>query len=264
MKNEYRSLKLDWGQVSLLIDQMASAILHRTVRCRSSRDDYDFWSVNLIDGRFTADELKALLDAVCADGEMRRATLGMDTSDTPLLDMDLSRALLLKKLQTNCMAECPCEDGLWLMGVESEALCLPEPDKEIIFIDGMAVDLRILWPKDEFIDMLFERGGTVGALSETCNRYVHLYRNELYWSYPITDGEHNGVYFVLVREGVLCLPYNEIDPDCFEIFEKDAIRLLTAEDMRWFISDWERMSHLLMTAMTSMEKHLEEVERYAA
>ena len=52
--------------------------------------------------------------------------------------------------------------------------------------------------------------------------------------------------------------------DCFEIFEKYDIRLLTAEDMRWFISDWERMSHLLMTAMTSMEKHLEEVERYAA
>lgn len=259
-----RSLKLPWGQVSLLIGQTASAILHRTVRLRSSHDDYDFWSVSALYDRFSIDDLNALLNAVNADSETRLSALAMDTSETSSLDMGLSRALLLKKLHTTCMAECPCEDGLWLMGIDEETLRLPDPDPGICFIDGMAVDLWTLWPKDEFIEKLFDAGGTVGALSELCDRYVNLHGNEFYWSYPITDGEHNGVYFVLVQEGVLCLPYYEIDRDCFEIFEKDDIRLLTAQEMGYFIQDWEEASRLLMAAMTSLQEHLKEADKHAA
>ncbi len=259
-----RSLKLPWGQVSLLIGQMVSAILQRTVRLRSSHDDYDFWAVSGVSNRFSINDLNTLLEAVNADTATRLSALSMDTADTESLDMGLSRALLLKKLHTTCMAECPCEDGLWLMGIDEETLSLSEPDPNICFIDSIAVDLRTLWPKDEFIEMLFNAGGTVGALSETSNRYVNLYGNELYWSYPITDGEHNGVYFVLVQEGVLCLPYYEIDRDCYEIFDKDGVRLLTAQEMGYFIQDWEEASRLLLKAMTSLQEHLKEAEKYAA
>ena len=243
---------------------MASTILHRTVRCRCSHDDYDYWSADLIHGRFTVKELTTLLDAVGATGEDRLKALMMDTQDTASLDMDLCRALLLQRLRTTCLAECPCEDGLWLIGVDTRQLDLPAREDNILFVDGIAVDLRTLWTKDEFAEMLFDAGGTVGDLSEICKRYVNLYGNELYWSYPITDGRHNGVYFVPVQEGGLCLPYYEIDREYFEIFEKDDIRLLTAQDMQYFIDDWEKASGQLMSAMTSLQEHLKEAETHAA
>ena len=204
-ETEYRSLKLVWGQVSMLIGQMASTILHRTVRCRCSHDDYDYWSADSIHGRFTVKELTTLLDAVGATGEDRLKALMMDTQDTASLDMDLCRALLMQRLRTTCLTERPCEDGLWLIGVDTRQLDLPAREDNILFVDGIAVDLRTLWTKDEFAGMLFDAGGTVGDLSEICKRYVNLYGNELYWSYPITDGRHNGVLSSLLRDrpGVL-------------------------------------------------------------
>lgn len=263
-ETEYQSLLLNWGQVSLLIGQIASEILHRSIHCRSASDDYDFWAANTIHGRFSFADLTALLDAVNANGETRLSALGQDTEDTSSLDMELARALLQKKLNTTWKAECPVKEGLWLMGVDTLTLEPPTWEDDLLFVDGIAVDLRTLWPKNEFIAMLFEAGGTVGNLSEICKRHVNLYGNELYWAYPITDGEHNGAYFVLVQEGVLCLPYYEIDKDCFEIFEKDDVRLLTAEDMQYFISDWERANGLLMSAMTSLQNHLRRGEQHAA
>lgn len=252
----YQSVKLDWGMVSLLIGEMISSILHRTVRCKTSHEELDFWAAEALFGRFSIDDLQAMLDYVGADGAMRLNTLTFDSEDTASIDMDLARALLRQKIKTSWKAESASDDGLWLMGVDEDAMELPELDGDLCFIDNIAVDLRALLPKDELLDSLFEDGGTVSALSGVCDRYVRLCGNELYWSYPITDGQYNGVYFVLVQEGVLCLPYYEIDKECFEMFERDGVRLLTAEEMSYFIGEWERYSEMLCPAMESLYKNL--------
>lgn len=252
----YQSVKLEWGMVSLLIGEMISGLLHRTVRCKTSHDELDYWAAEALFGHFTIDDLESLLNYVGADGEMRLNTLTFDSEDTASVDMDLARALLRKKIKTSWKAEFAAEDGLWLMGVDADAMELPEPDGNICFIDNTAVDLRTLLPKDELLDSLFGDGGTVSTLSELCDQYVRLYGNELYWAYPITDGRYNGVYFVLVQEGALCLPYYEIDRECFELFERDGVRLLTAGEMSYFIREWEQNSEILCSAMKSIHNNL--------
>ena len=118
-----------------------------------------------------------------------------------------------------------------------------------------------LLPMDELIEQLFDAGGSETDLVNVCDRYVKQFGNQLFWSYPISNGEYNGVCFVLVREGILCLPYDVIDREEYEFFERDGVRLLSAEEMGYFISEWKRASRELEEVMDSFMNYLKERER---
>ena len=230
MKQICQTLKLSWEEVGSLAGQVISAVLDREVICCGGFDDYDYWTVSKADGRFNRDDLNSLLDFVEAGSEIREIVFGGDSDTTEALDMELSQALLI------------------------DAGCLNYAGT--ITINGRIISMDTLWPKDEFVELLFEAGGSEADLSDLCDRYVKQYGNQLYWPYPISDGEYNGVYFVLVQEGVLCLPYDEIDKDEYEIFEEDGVRLLTAEEMGYFISDWKRESCELEKVMNIFRNYL--------
>ena len=252
MEQIYQTLKLSWEEVGTLAGQEISAVLDREVVCRGGFDDYDYWTVSAADGRFNRDDLNRLLDFVEAGSEIREIVFGGDSDTTEALDMELSQALLRKKLNTSWERELVTEDGLWLVGIDSGRLNYAGT----ITINGRIISMDTLWPKDEFVKRLFEAGGSEADLSDLCDRYVKQYGNQLYWPYPISDGEYNGVYFVLVQEGVLCLPYDEIDKDEYEIFEEDGVRLLTPEEMGYFISDWKRESCELEKVMNIFRNYL--------
>lgn len=61
--------------------------------------------------------------------------------------------------------------------------------------------------KDELMHWLVEHGANHLQLMDFCSDYMAKYCNELCWQYPISDGKHLGTYIVLVKEGVLSLPY---------------------------------------------------------
>ena len=252
MKQIYQTLKLNWEEIGTLTGTMISVVLKRDVTCRAAFDDYNYWTVSDTAGRFSHDDLDMLLDYVDADSEIRKIVFGFDSDTTEALDMELSQALLRKKLNTAWERELVTEDGLWLVGIDSGRLNYTGT----ITISGRIISMDTLWPKDEFVKRLFEAGGSEADLSDLCDRYVKQYGNQLYWPYPISDGEYNGVYFVLVQEGVLCLPYDEIDKDEYEIFEEDGVRLLTAEEMGYFISDWKRESCELEKVMNIFRNYL--------
>lgn len=257
MKQIYQTLKLSWEEIGTLTGTMISVVLKRDVTCRAAFDDYNYWTVSDTAGRFSHDDLDMLLDYVDADSEIRKIVFGFESDTTEALDMELSQALLRKKLNTSWGRELVTEDGLWLVGIDSGRLNYAGT----ITINGRIISMDTLWPKDEFVKRLFEAGGSEADLSDLCDRYVKQYGDQLYWPYPISDGEYNGVYFVLVQEGVLCLPYDEIDKDEYEIFEEDGVRLLTAEEMGYFISDWKRESCELEKVMNSFLRYLKAKER---
>lgn len=257
MKQIYQTLKLSWEEIGTLTGTMISVVLKRDVTCRAAFDDYNYWTVSDTAGRFSHDDLDMLLDYVDADSEIRKIVFGFDSDTTEALDMELSQALLKKKLSTSWARELVTEDGLWLVGIDAGRLNYAGT----ITINGRIISMDTLWPKDKFVELLFEAGGFEADLSDLCDRYVKQYGNQLYWPYPISDGEYNGVYFVLVQEGVLCLPYDEIDKDEYEIFEEDGVRLLTAEEMGYFISDWKRESGELEKVMNSFLRYLKAKER---
>lgn len=257
MKNILQTLKLRWEEVGTLTGSVISGVLKREVTCRAAFDDYDYWTVSAAAGRFSRNDLDRLLDFVDADSEIRKIVFGFDSDTTEALDMELAQALLKKKLNTSWERELVTEDGLWLVGIN--AGCLNYTGT--ITISGRIISMDTLWTKDELVERLFEAGGSEADLSDLCDRYVKQHGNQLYWSYPISDGEYNGVYLVLVQEGVLCLPYDEIDKDEYEIFERDGVRLLTAEEMGYFISDWKRTSCELEEVMNSFLCYLKAKER---
>ena len=257
MSNILQTIKLSWEEVGTLVGSVISAALKREVICRGGFDDYDYWTVSDTTGRFSHEDLDILLDYVDASTEIRQIVFLGDSDTTVALDMELSQALLRKKLNTFWEQELIKEDGLWLIGIDSEHLNYAGT----ITIDRKIISMDTLWSKEELVEQLFDAGGSETALSDVCDRYVKQYGNQLYWSYPITDGEYNGVYFVLVQEGVLCLPYDVIDGEEYELFERDGVRLLSAEEMGYFISDWKRASRELEEVMDSFMNYLKARER---
>ncbi len=257
MSNILQTLKLSWEEVGALVGSVSSAALKREVTCRGGFDDCDYWTVSDTTGKLSHEDLDMLLDYVGAGNELREIVFLGDTDSTVALDMELSRALLKKKLNTSWEQELIKEDGLWLIGIDPEHLNYAGT----ITVDGKVISMDALLTKDELVEQLFDAGGSEADLSDVCDRYVKQYDNQLYWSYPITDGEYIGVYFVLVQEGVLCLPYDVIDGEEYELFEQDGVRLLSAEEMGYFISDWKRASRELEEVMDSFMNYLKARER---
>ena len=113
---------------------------------------------------------------------------------------------------------------------------------------------------EEFVKKLFDEGGTYTELTTLCEAYEYEYGTPLYWLHPFTDGKYNGCYFVMVREGVLVLSYDEIDGCDHEIFVKESARLCDAEEMRCFLTEWNVRSTVLTGTISSLLYFLERKE----
>ena len=115
--------------------------------------------------------------------------------------------------------------------------------------------------RQELLDYLQENGPTHSALMDFCEEYREQYGNELCWPYPISEGKHLGTFLVLVREGVLSLPYDDADKVDYELFCIDDMRMFQDyADMEIFMDDWKLFHEDLMAAMTGMKNYLYEQE----
>lgn len=129
-------------------------------------------------------------------------------------------------------------------------------EASMITIDVLSLDMNTLRSKQELIDYLTENGSTHSALMDFCDEYRELYRNELCWAYPISDGKHLGTFLVLVREGILSLPYDGADKENYELFCLEDVRMFDAMAMGGFIEDWNRFSENLQAVMLCMRNYL--------
>ena len=128
-------------------------------------------------------------------------------------------------------------------------------------IGNLALDLEELRSRRELLDYLGENGPTHSALMDFCEEYRDKYGNELCWPYPISDGKHLGTFFVLVREGILSLPYDDADKVDYELFcVDDAVLFGDYADMEIFMDDWQLFHNDLMQAMTAMRDYLHDQE----
>ena len=110
-----------------------------------------------------------------------------------------------------------------------------------------------------------ERGVAHGAshtsLMDFCAAYLERFGNELCWPYPISDGKHQGTFLVLVREGILSLPYDDTDKEDYELFcLEDAAMFRFSGEMQNFIDDWRTFDLDLKQAMYAMFRYLKEQE----
>ena len=123
-------------------------------------------------------------------------------------------------------------------------------------IGGKTIKCSSLKGSTELIEYLTEWGVTFSSLNDFCDEYLEKYGNQLYWHYPHSDDKHNGLYFVLCSDGVLCLPYDRMDGEDFEYFEPEDARFLDTDSISIFIDDWIRFSEDLIDAMKEMKELL--------
>lgn len=69
-----------------------------------------------------------------------------------------------------------------------------------------------------------------------------------------------GEYLILVREGVLSLPYTGFEDNDNAIFELDAAALLRPKQLMQLVTDWQSFSSDLVHAMTDMGEYLRKKE----
>lgn len=131
-----------------------------------------------------------------------------------------------------------------------------------IKINGTELDMEELRSRQELMAYFNENGPTHSALMDFCEEYREKYGNELCWSYPISDGKHLGTFLVLVKEGILSLPYDDADKVGYELFcVNDAVMFGDYADMDIFIDDWNLFHTDLLQAMKAMRDYLYNEEK---
>ena len=126
-----------------------------------------------------------------------------------------------------------------------------------IRLGGKEYALRDLKSKQELLDYLEEHGPTHAALMDFCEEYMDRYQNPLCWPYPILEGKHLGTFLILVREGVLSLPYDGANKEDYELLVTEDARLCAADDMEILLDDWKLFSADLEESMQAMQNFLE-------
>lgn len=130
-----------------------------------------------------------------------------------------------------------------------------------IKIGSLELDLAELKSRQELLNYFHEYGANHSALMDFCEEYIDKYGNELCWPYPISEGKHLGTFLVLVKEGILSLPYDDADKVDYELFCIDDMMLFRDyADMEIFMDDWKLFHDDLMAAMTGMRNYLYEQE----
>lgn len=130
-----------------------------------------------------------------------------------------------------------------------------------IKIGNLKVNLEELKSRGELLEYFQENGPTHAALMDFCEDYRDKYGNELCWAYPISDGKHLGTFLLLVREGILSIPYHEANKVDYEVFCIEDIRMfLDYADMEIFIDDWKVFHEDLIMSLSAMKSYLYEQE----
>lgn len=255
------SRKLSWLEVTEAIQTEIQSILGTFFKCEAVLDDSSYWDIRFEKNGITIEQLCRLLKAVGADGEMTVDTiqsLENNTIATNSAGMSLSIELLKRHLRCNWDCQLICQDALWLVGIREQDEKIWEPAVEI---NGRMLHLSGLKSQTELMEYLLKNGATHSNLMDFCEEYREQYQNELCWPYPISDGKHLGTFLILVKEGVLSLPYDDADKEEYELFCTEDARLFrTAEEMEVFIQDWHSFDNDLRQAMSAMKRYLEKQE----
>lgn len=254
-KHIKNALRLTWGEVSYYISGFVSRYLGREIVCKATVEDGNYWDTAAVNTEFTKPEFRTLLSLVNADDFMYHESLPKDSDTSRSLGMELSEALLKRVISSAWHCRSIHEDGLWLIGINEKCITLPEINPNILLIDNCVVDTTMLISKDILMQKLEDSEGMCSDLSRICEENVVRFGNELYWHCPLPDSEHSGYYFVLVKEGVLTIPYNYVYDLNEELAEGDA-SLCTWHEMIDFQRNWNEYADYTAHILDTMANYL--------
>lgn len=252
---DIRTVKLSHKKVVELCQREIEMICKHTVPCKYLHEDYNVWEIGFCGYRLPVSELFQIFDAVGADERVIRQSipdeLGVDVNG---IGSDASRLILERALGLVWEQELSDEAFLWLIGAEKPR---EKKDERMFLYKNTVVNLDHLKTKDEAIAYIEDNGGNYSALQNFDEKYSLTYNQQLYWHFPIvTDNLFTGTYFLLVREGVLALPYNIVDEHDLEVFSLEDAGLCGVEELDNYIKEWQDHSDELFGAFGAMRRLL--------
>lgn len=233
-------------------------IIGRDVFCVAKSDDDTYWDISFPLERLPLSDLHRILEALDATDSQRDLSLSPEedhADSVNSLSMTVSQLLLRRNLGYDWECLHLAEDSFWILGVKDT----PETD-DFIKIGSQRFSLDELKSRQEVLEHLHENGASHRALMDICEEYLEKYQNELCWYYPTTDELHLGTFLLLVKEGVLSLPFNEVDGVDYELFCLEDACLCDAASINLLIADWYRFDSDLRHAMEGMRRYYEKKE----
>ena len=245
-----KDIILSAENISAIMTEMFQRILCESYNCHTMITKGDYWSVILNDHRLTICEIARLMDAIHASHEARIAAFPEDDYSIADIGMEASDELLRAYLGIT-WAETVILDNALLLVHPGEPERVME-ETSMLHFGSTVVEPSKLKSSDELREYMRENGCTYDVLEDFCKDYYDTYHNSLFWHYPINDDVHTGVYIVLCSDGILSLPYDNIDcDDGYEYFVLDDAHLFDKEAMASFIDEYANFSKDLLGAMST-------------
>lgn len=102
---------------------------------------------------------------------------------------------------------------------------------------------------EELIVEIDENGGTDAALAGLREKQYRQYCCELIWRYPISQGDSAGGFIMPVREGILWIPYDEIEKEAGEILRTGDAVLMDEAACAAYAEDFRHYADELCSAL---------------
>lgn len=125
---------------------------------------------------------------------------------------------------------------------------------------NMELDPMKLPTKHELLVRIRDDGGTDRALANIREEQTEMYRQELMWRYPISEGTSAGGFVTPVREGILWIPYNEMEREEGEILVLEEARLLSADECHIMTDDYRFYADGLCAMLREAETICEQLD----
>ena len=248
------SLFISWENASAIISKQLYIILWESFVCKAELQQDDYWSTKIHNRQLAVYELLKICDAVDAPYDARMSAMPDDDQKTSSISMELSLCLLTAYLKQDYEKVFFDKDGILIVGKNPDEGTAK--NTHMFLHNGTTINIAELKSSSELKEYLNEWGATFTSLNDFCEAYTDKYQNPLYWHYPYSDDKHNGLYFVLCSDGILCLPYDQMDGEYFEYFELEDARFLDTDSINILIDDWIRFSVDLVDAMQTMKEWL--------
>ena len=147
---------------------------------------------------------------------------------------------LLDTVELRLITSAPAPtDGLNFTGIM--AIGSPEKSEDLVSMS-------------EVIELLTNGSQRFIDLEPIRKKYEEKFGDEQCWSFPVCDGVHLGAVILPVQEGVLYLPYDNLDSECYEQFVTENACLLEKEKAA-------RMRKLLQDHCTGLSSVLRIMEQ---
>ncbi len=126
---------------------------------------------------------------------------------------------------------------------------------------GKILNTEQLFTKAQILQMLSVYGENWHGISKIREIESERFDAELTRRYPISDSEFLGFFITPVQEGILKIPYDEVNKAVGEFLIIEKAKLMTFDDAAFAAEDWSLFSDDLTSVLSDIKIITENEER---